>query len=594
MPLDFSIVPLLAEASTCRAAIRVAKGVVRDIGEAAASSSGGLVDLSKCTVTNSERDFNVVTRRFSLCLPIPLTPINKTPGVRYTGDFKMIRLQDWLSFHLEYDTWHLMAGLQKPNPERQHAIFSEFWKRFQGLRPNHEIFGIIAAKGIDTGRLCPVVLHGDEGRGRKRAPYLVCAYHSFLGFGTTAANAARKSRPFLAMRLNYAGNSHVHRMITCVLPKMAKDEVAFKDLVRFMTADSLAVLHSGVVNKHDGQIYRMAVLYIVGDWMFLQKAGGLARSYANCEKRPRAANANPRGICHLCRAGQLNIDFEDLRMCARWQRTMFDPADNPFASPSGFNQLPHDEGKTPSLYAYDLWHAMHLGTGKVLCGSLLAMLSMQMDAGAIDRRFELLSGQYLEFCERDHTSPFMLGITKEGIGWPDTKTYPNAQWNKGHVTTLMLRFIEHWFENNPAARDPLFPKAREAVICINRFIAGLYECDVWISSDVAMRLGQLGERFLRLFMELALDSYRAGRALFGYMPKIHIICHCVETMLSDARSSPYILNPLVFAVQIDEDYIGKCSRVSRRCGVGQVIVRGLQRALMASYKHYVLNGYLRS
>ena len=583
-----------AEASTCRAAIRVAKGVVRDIGEAAASKSGGLVDLSKCAETNSERDLNVVTRRFSLCLPIELTPINKTPGVRYTGDFKMIKLENWLKFHLHYDTWHIMAGLRKSNPARQMKIFETFWERYRKLRPHHQIFKFIDDNSIDTGRLCPVLVHGDEGRGRKRAPYLVCAYHSVLGFGTLAANEARKNRPFVSMRLNYAGNSHIHRMMTCVLPKMAKDEVAFKDLVRFMSEDSLNVFHSGVVSPHDGKVYRMAVLNVVGDWMFLQKAGGLARSYANVEKRPRAANANPKGICHQCRAGQLNVDFEDLRMCAAWQRTMYDPTDRPFADPSDFLRLPHDEGKAPGLFAYDLWHALHLGTGKVLCGSILAMISMQMDAGHIDERFQLLTREYLDFCESDHTSPFLQGITKEGIGWPDTKTFPNAQWSKGHVTTLMLRFIEHWFDKNPcdASVDPLFPKAREAVICVNRFVEGLYESDVWIPSPTAIRLARLGERFLQLFMQLAFDAFQAKRALFVYMPKLHIICHCVEGMLADARNTDQVLNPLIFAVQVDEDYIGKCSRVSRRIGVGQTIVRALQRSLMASYKHYVKEGFL--
>ena len=43
----------------------------------------------------------------------------------------------------------------------------------------------------------------------------------------------------------------------------------------------------------------MAVLSCTGDWAWLAKAGNLNRSYSNVEKRPRAANSVPKGICHL-------------------------------------------------------------------------------------------------------------------------------------------------------------------------------------------------------------------------------------------------------------------------------------------------------
>eukprot|EP00435_Cladocopium_sp_Y103_P014993 s3001_g3.t1 len=392
---------------------------------------------------------NVLTRRYQLCLPVKISAINKTPGVRYTGEFEVIKLRDWCKFHLEYNTWHVMVGLHKPHPEREQRILTEFWKRYRQFRPHHEIWQMIDEYKIDTSRLCPMVLHGDEGRGRKRAPYLVCSYHSYMGFGTSAANSARKSKPFVSMKLNYAGNSHIHRMLTCVLPKMLKDEVAFKDLLKFMADDSLDMIRSGVQSPHDGQTYRIAVLQVVGDWMFLQKAGSLARSYANVEKRPRGRNACPKGICHLCRAGQLDIPFEDLRMNARWTETMHDPTDDVFVGEPVFLQLPHDAFKPASFFTYDLWHAFHLGVGKTFTGSVLAMLSMQMSGGNIESRFEQLTQLYLDFCDRVHTSPYMLGITKEGIGWPDTNTYPNSQWSKGHITTLMMQFLENYFENNP-------------------------------------------------------------------------------------------------------------------------------------------------
>ncbi|CAK9065242.1 unnamed protein product [Durusdinium trenchii] len=583
-------------AMTCRSAIRVAQGVVRDVG-ASASKSSGLADLARCTETNSERDMNVLTRRYKLCLPVEMSVINKTPGVRYTGEFNMLKLTAWIRFHLEYNTWHLLVGLRTPNPKRERNILSEWWKRYRLLRPEHEVFRIIDEQNLDTSRMVPALFHGDEGRGKKRAAFLVCAIHSYLGFGTLLSNKTQKSRPFLRMRLNYAGNSHISRMLVAVLPKMLKDEIAFQDLMAAITQDCLDMLLNGIVSPHDGQTYRVAVLQVCGDWMFLQKAGGLARSYANCQKRPWAENAIPRGICHLCKAGQSNVPFEDLLVTARWRSTMHDPTDSPFIGQPVLLRLPHDRARPAGLFAFDLWHAWHLGVGKTFSASVLCMIAMQMPASNVEDRFSLLTRKYLEFCDSAHETPYILQLTHIGLGWPDTKTYPNAQWSKGHITTLMMKFLEDYFNRHPcdASVDPLFPKCREAVIAMNRFMEQLYSSELWIASDVALPLARLGEKFLSLYMDLAYEAFHAGRHHFVFMPKAHILSHVIETMMTDCQSgAPYVLNPLTHAVQVDEDFVGKVSRVSRRVGVGQVIQRALQRTLMASWKHYIANGFIRA
>eukprot|EP00435_Cladocopium_sp_Y103_P019337 s99_g4.t1 len=385
-------------------------------------------------------------------------------------------------------------------------------------------------------------------------------------------------------------------MLSACLPKMVKDEVAFKDLMNFLTSECLTVLREGVKNPHNGETYRCAVLQVVGDWMFLQKAGNLSRSYANVEKRPRGKKSIPKGICHLCRAGQLQVPFEDLRMTAIWRQTMFDPSDDPFVARPVLLQIPHYPAMEPDFFTYDLWHACHLGMLKTFAASVLAMISQKMTGSNVEQRFLQLTAKYLDFCDSIHSSPYVLSITKESLGWPDTNTYPNAQWSKGHVSTLMMKFIQHYFENHACDEtvDPLFPKCQEATISINKFMDALYASDLWIESNLALQIARLGERFLVLYMELATAAFFASRKLFCYMPKSHVVDHVVERMITDSQSSPWVVNPLAHAVQVDEDFVGKCCRVARKVGVGQSIGRVLQRSLMASYKHFVDNGYLRA
>ena len=122
-----------------------------------------------------------LANQYQLALPIPLTTINKTQGVRYTGTFTVLSLCDWCRFHVDFNTWHILAGLSRPDEKREQAIFSEFWRRYRLLKPTHQMWKLVDEHSIDLGRTAPLILHGDEGRGRKRAAFLVLAYHSYLG-----------------------------------------------------------------------------------------------------------------------------------------------------------------------------------------------------------------------------------------------------------------------------------------------------------------------------------------------------------------------------------------------------------------------------
>ena len=158
----------LAEATSYRAAIRTAKGFVRDVGEAAARRSGGIVELSKINEHHSERDgHQLVSKKYGLSLPIPLSNLPKTPGVRYPGEFKVIRLRDWAQYIVSMNCWHILVGLQKPNRPREQDILREFWARYRQIHPTHQLWKVVEERGIDLSLLAPMLMHGDEGRGGK-------------------------------------------------------------------------------------------------------------------------------------------------------------------------------------------------------------------------------------------------------------------------------------------------------------------------------------------------------------------------------------------------------------------------------------------
>ena len=117
-----------------------------------------------------------------------------------------------------------------------------------------------------------------------------------------------------------------------------------------------------------------------------------------------------------------------------------------------------------------------------------------------------------------------------------------------------------------------------------------HSSDVWLPVRVAQRIGNRGLRFLGLYQSLAKHAYQNSLALWAYMPKIHLVHH---VFLECASTTVEMVNPLVYAVQVDEDYVGRKSRLARRVAPSQVILRTIQRSLAVSYSHWHEAGFLK-
>ena len=562
-----------------------------DIGPEAASKSGGLISLSRCTVSHSERDVEQVTRQYNLQLPVRISEIPKSRGVRYVGGIHVISLKDWCRWIGDHNLFHVLVGLHHPNPQRERDILREFWRLYKLHKPEHQLWRIVEEHNVDLSRTCPLLLHGDEGRGRKRSPFLLCNAHSLLGFGTVAANRTRKKRPYLLQKLNYSGSTHIHRFILACLPKMVKDHVALQDILTFIAKDSVEMLCDGVRTSH-GERLHMAVLNCCGDWMFLAKAGNLARSYSNVQKRPWGPASCPKGICHQCYAGQTGYPFEDLSASPAWKATVHLPEDQPFSSPPVLLNIPHDPSAASGFFTYDLWHAFHLGMGKTFCATALALLSDLMSGGTIDSRFSELTDIFMQWCSETKSMPYLCQITKDMCGWPDRKTFPNGMWSKGHITTNFMAFLEAWFRQNQNNwdGDVTLSMVYEATKHMNRCLEQLYQSDVWLPLNVSHCVGYNGMRFLSIYQLLAARAFRNGLALWAFMPKAHIVHH---TMMDLWGANQWIINPLAYAVQLDEDFVGKKARVARKTHPSQVILRTLQRSLMISHAHWREAGFIK-
>lgn len=580
-----------AEATSYRAAVRTARGVVEDLGATAASQSGGLTELAHVSERHSESSgHQVIAKKYKLALPIPLTKLKKAPGVSYPGDLTMLKLKDWFDYIVGRNVFHMLVGLYKADKPRERAILKAFWTNFRSIMPDHSMFRLVDEGRLDLSRTVPLILHGDEGRGRKKAPFLVLSWHSALGFVTEAANRARTHKPYVSMKCNFSESTHLHRLVTCALPKMVHDDHALQDLLQHVANDANYMMRTGVKDV-EGKTHFAVCIYCCGDWVWLAKAGHFNRSFSNVQKRPLTERSIPRGICHLCQAGQAGVPWENYKEynpndLPPWLPTMH--VQTPWTQPSPLNQIPFVPGQEAGFYAYDLFHAYHLGVGKTFMASCLALASERCMGGRVDERLEQLTFMWRTWAEENHDKAYLSSLTRASLGWPDANTFPNGQWAKGHVTTSLTEFFLDWANAQDLTADPLLGLCKEAALCIATALRVLYRSDVWLPKDVAHIFADNGLRFLSLYRILSVRSYRSGRALFSHMPKGHVMDHIFISVKISALAHDYTLSPLCTSVQMDEDYIGRVSRLSRRTNPGQTVKRVLQRCLIASYIGNVL------
>lgn len=587
----------LAKAA-CRSSIRSARGLVADVGTTVAKNlSPGLLDMARCSQSNSERDTHRVLDSYGLALPIPLTKLDtKTDGC----DVQFLRLSDWLTFILQHNAFHTLCGLRGPDMARQEKILSSFWGKFRHDHSDHPIYNMATNQQLVLHRTLPIVLRGDEGRGAKRSAFMVLQWHGLLGLGTHPQKRREKQlnmkRKYVKHNLNFRGHTYTNRFMHGCLPKHwyadDKDHV-FTALLAAAADEACHLASEGVKDPITGEQFWCMMIGVVGDWPFLQKSGSLNRTFNHVQKRLNLRHP-PAGVCHLCQAGQVNIPYEQISTRRpMWLRTL--NVQSPFETPSPFLNVPHADGRFAELWKFDAFHCFHIGLGKHFLGSVLALLSETYPQGNVDDRFDALTCDYLAFCRAHKCNAYVKKLSKELISWPTTHVYPIGSWHKGDLTTSLLRFVQVHFQNEDFSQNHLLSMSYEATISINKFFEVLYSRELFLERDDAKLAANLGMQFLRRFASLAELSLQQGRALFVIQPKAHAFHHILVSLYRscEAQAVSFTLNPLGFSTQCDEDFVGRPSRLSRRTRVGKVQVRRvIQRYLKGAYHQWLKMGYI--
>lgn len=488
---------------------------------------------------------------------------------------------------------HILHGLERPNPTREEHTLSSFWKEFAKLHPNHEVFTQASLQSLNLKRTVPLLVHGDEGRGRRRVAHFALSFHSVLGKGIAKHGAIRK-RKRTRLECNFDGHTYTNRFVIATLRKRdytRENSDKWPLLLDTLADESRFMWEVGIDSPYGGR-YWGAVLNVIGDWPFLHKCGGFSRSFNSIQKRVTIRRP-PAGICHLCRAGQADCQFEQLATRRPgWIQTLY--VEDPFVEPSSIAaNLLKIPGEEPGIWAYDWFHTMHLGVLKYYLGSVLALLSDQEAHGQIDERFGSLTQDYKQWCLQNKRRCHVASLTKEKIGWEKRSQYPAGMWHKGALSTVLMVYVEARFTRQRFDDVPLLKLAGEACFAIQRCSRTLYRSGLFLEPEVCQQVAEQGLQFLRRYSQMATLAKSRGECFFIYQPKLHCLHHFMIDLFAAHQRGLKGMNPLARSCQQSEDIIGRASRLSRRVtGQNPVLHRVLDRYLQSTYHHFISCGFL--
>lgn len=126
-----------------------------------------------------------------------------------------------------------------------------------------------------------------------------------------------------------------------------------------------------------------------------------------------------------------------------------------------------------------------------------------------------------------------------------------------------------------------FPAEAEATKAINIAMGFMYSSGFWIASADASRLASFINCFLAKYVKLAEATLRMRKRRFPVIPKIHMMAHAGQDLLQQAAAASWAINPAAFTNQMQEDFIGRPSRTSRRVHPRSLATSVLSRCLIS-------------
>ena len=574
----------------------VVKTLASSVGKAATTSQ------QKNAQRTVERAFK--KRRLTPLLGIQTLEHHVVEGLDDKISTFHVRPEDWLSFLLATDPALLAGpGVRDPRP-----VFEAFWETLRLSNPQHCVF---ATHGHELGQVVPLMLHGDEGRSIKKTAYLIVSMQSPIGsvarefkgcpcreflrsrpdlpnFGPGNQQLLRPEVPELArvMYTNYPGHSFGSRYLLFGLGGWVykKNRHVVHKLFEVIVESFERMFTEGIIVN--GSRFFAGVVGCKGDMDFFAKYFNLERSYSNVMSRSLGF------ICHECMAtagSQSQVCFEDFSEDPAWATTLYRA--RPWSRKPVLVDLPCNFSAPEQMLKSDPFHVVKLGIARDLIGGIIVTLARKgfWDHPGFSRdfvrRLERAHSMFVLFCRASKLRPSLRGFTKQFF---HVKNFLSSPWcnSKGSDSMILLKFLA-WFlalnVNQPrvAGFESLLGCMLQTTHAMLTMFRIIHSHRLFLERSCAARLYVQMMRALRGFRVLSKKCYEMNMRGFVLKPKAHALHHVAYQLKQQLQSgSPLILNPEALSCEVDEDFIGRCSRLSRRVNVKLCDRRVIQRMFL--------------
>ena len=555
---------------------------------------------------NASRDVHDMLSTFNLGLKVPRECISYAVD---TGEAPIklpwIRPSQWVTF------------LVAKYPEAMFGIANQvggqlqaFWECYRESHPGHEVFCSSRLR-----RTIPLLLHGDEGRYLKRSNYLIMTIESCLGRPVSKMQCCTcKDDPALSryndldvephpkraraskQHCNSKGHPYLSKFLCCgMATKEYKEhpELMF-EAFRLLTEDLEDLCSNGVEIPGYGHFYG-GFLGLKGDMAFHHNIGHLTRSYRNLGKERDFA------MCHLCLAGEQHVPFESVQDTPAWEDTFCVSEPWPEDDPPSLSNIPFDPLCRPAMFRLDVFHLWKVGLGRDLVGSGVVVLCLlgyfDFDDGCtqnIDDRLDRAHSCFRLWCLGASKTAALRSFTKLNFNCQTLAKFPWAN-VKGSDCSLLSRwllfFLRAQVKPKPANKK-LIQALTGTLQSSITFFEVLHSHKLWLPRHCAQRAQHALSTTIRGYMFCAVQAKSLQIRAFGIKPKFHGLHHVSQEMLHALRGgAEWILSPLAFSCESNEDMVGKVSRLARRVSARLVNKRVFDRLMFKTKALFLRSGF---
>ena len=362
-------------------------------------------------------------------------------------------------------------------------------------------------------------------------------------------------------------------------------------LLEEVAASFTRLFHEGILLTNGRRVYA-ALLGVKGDFDFHAVYFCLERCYSKVITRHGVGH-----ICHMCNAATgiiapgINASpFEDFAASPQWRHSLFQV--RPWETPAHLATIPYDaQGAQERMLLPDPFHIVKLGIARDLVGGIVVILCRKgfFDHDGcsknIEQRFERAHSSFVLWASVSRERPALRSFTKAFFHMQNLMSAPWSN-SKGGDSMILLRWIRWFLSLNllqPVVMGfrgllTIMLQTCEAILA---FCRSLHQHGLFMHRTCANYMYVQLMRTLRGYKLLSQRAILLGMRAFVLKPKSHGLHHIGYFLKTQMESgTPLILNPESSATEVNEDFIGRVSRLSRKVGAQVMDLRVIQRVFL--------------